>query len=313
MVKEARLLRRAKSKSRTKSEARSEEEQGKPETGVNGREIVVLRETGRETDGAVDAPQDEKVDPEAQAESATGTESSTKVGRDSSGSSDAEKDQQPPTFRRDITFADEVRPPRNRADSDMRLPQPLSTEQHIAFLENQRRETGTLRIPSPREFDRGGTVQNLDSGRGDRDTILERLQSRNGDAPDHHVDFADRRNSEDMGLRQHITIDEPAKRQRSNTRSSTFPRLMSKRTTMKTDDDEDAPAGHRRTRSKTRTWNNMRTTPSQERDPTPYLTYQPTIGRNSAFVDLTEAEREELGGIEYRALKTLAVVLVSES
>ena len=43
---------------------------------------------------------------------------------------------------------------------------------------------------------------------------------------------------------------------------------------------------------------------------TPYLSWQPTIGRNSAFVDLTEAQREELGGIEYRSLKSLALVLV---
>jgi Trk-type K+ transport system membrane component len=40
------------------------------------------------------------------------------------------------------------------------------------------------------------------------------------------------------------------------------------------------------------------------------LSWQPTIGRNSAFVDLTEAQREELGGIEYRSLKTLALILV---
>ena len=45
-------------------------------------------------------------------------------------------------------------------------------------------------------------------------------------------------------------------------------------------------------------------------DPMPYLSWQPTIGRNSQFVDLSEAQREELGGIEYRALKTLALVLV---
>jgi len=42
----------------------------------------------------------------------------------------------------------------------------------------------------------------------------------------------------------------------------------------------------------------------------PYLSWQPTIGRNSAFFELNEKQREELGGIEYRALKTLALVLV---
>jgi Trk-type K+ transport system membrane component len=34
------------------------------------------------------------------------------------------------------------------------------------------------------------------------------------------------------------------------------------------------------------------------------------VARNSNFVDLTEEQRDELGGIEYRALKTLAVVLI---
>lgn len=46
-------------------------------------------------------------------------------------------------------------------------------------------------------------------------------------------------------------------------------------------------------------------------EPTPYLTWQPTVGRNSLFVNLSEEQREELGGIEYRALKTLAWILVS--
>ena len=45
----------------------------------------------------------------------------------------------------------------------------------------------------------------------------------------------------------------------------------------------------------------------------PYLSWTPTIGRNSAFIDLTEEQREELGGIEYRALKTLALILVCKA
>jgi Trk-type K+ transport system membrane component len=35
------------------------------------------------------------------------------------------------------------------------------------------------------------------------------------------------------------------------------------------------------------------------------------VGRNSNFIDLTEEQRDELGGIEYRALKTLAVILIA--
>jgi len=42
----------------------------------------------------------------------------------------------------------------------------------------------------------------------------------------------------------------------------------------------------------------------------PYFTFNPTIGRNSLFLGLTEEQREELGGVEYRAVKVLLVVLV---
>ena len=49
----------------------------------------------------------------------------------------------------------------------------------------------------------------------------------------------------------------------------------------------------------------------KEQDPAPYLSWEPTLGRNSAFLGLSEEQREELGGIEYRSLKTLALVLLS--
>lgn len=42
----------------------------------------------------------------------------------------------------------------------------------------------------------------------------------------------------------------------------------------------------------------------------PYISFQPTVGRNSAFTSLTKEQRAELGGIEYRATKTLCKVLV---
>jgi potassium uptake Trk family protein len=48
----------------------------------------------------------------------------------------------------------------------------------------------------------------------------------------------------------------------------------------------------------------------KEEDPAPYLSWEPTLGRNSAFLGLSEEQREELGGIEYRSLKTLALVLL---
>lgn len=42
----------------------------------------------------------------------------------------------------------------------------------------------------------------------------------------------------------------------------------------------------------------------------PYLSWTATTGRNSAFLGLTAEQRDELGGIEYRALKTLAGILL---
>lgn len=58
------------------------------------------------------------------------------------------------------------------------------------------------------------------------------------------------------------------------------------------DDVNFAPAGHalRRRRSK-------------------YLSYTPTIGRNSTFMGLDKMQRNELGGVEYRSIKLLCVVV----
>ncbi len=62
-----------------------------------------------------------------------------------------------------------------------------------------------------------------------------------------------------------------------------------------------------------RTLENFRTAFSRDKDNmAPYLSWEPTLGRNSAFPDLTEEQREELGGIEYRSLKTLALILTCD-
>jgi hypothetical protein len=50
--------------------------------------------------------------------------------------------------------------------------------------------------------------------------------------------------------------------------------------------------------------------PTLETQNAPYLSYQPTIARNSQFVDLTDEQRDELGGIEYRSLKLLGKILL---
>lgn len=45
----------------------------------------------------------------------------------------------------------------------------------------------------------------------------------------------------------------------------------------------------------------------------PQLSSQVTIGRNSAFYNLTADDRERLGGIEYRSLKLLLKIVASTS
>lgn len=49
---------------------------------------------------------------------------------------------------------------------------------------------------------------------------------------------------------------------------------------------------------------------TEEQMDMPYLSYKPTIARNSKFLDLTDEQRDELGGIEYRSLKLLARIII---
>lgn len=42
-----------------------------------------------------------------------------------------------------------------------------------------------------------------------------------------------------------------------------------------------------------------------------YLSWTPTVGKNSAFIGLSREQKEELGGVEYRSLKMLRWILIS--
>jgi hypothetical protein len=45
----------------------------------------------------------------------------------------------------------------------------------------------------------------------------------------------------------------------------------------------------------------------------PYITFAATVGRNSRFTGLTEEQMDELGGVEYRALRVLLYIVVGVS
>ena len=299
VVREARSLRRSKSRSRNNTIAKDDPEAQKEQSGVRGRSIVVMHNDGdrvlgkpKGVDRIVDGKMHEKADSEAHADSVA---SSANTKRDSAEGAEEQADA-------DSDPGSMVRQSPPVSPDEVRLPQQMSPEQHIAFLENQRhpKDTAALRIPSPREFDRGGVPQALE----DDEVVESRLGHVNSD-------LAARVASEQAGpqMRNHITIDEPTMRPRNKT--ATVPRLN----TGSANDMSQPPGPHSalsRMKSRRGTFGSFRRSDNETpKEPMPYLSWEPTIGRNSMFVDLTEQQREELGGIEYRALKTLALILVT--
>lgn len=165
---------------------------------------------------------------------------------------------------------------------------------HIAFEESQSAPQNgkALRIPGPREFEKGDRATEVD----DDDTYTlgptrTGEDMRVGHVPARSYSFSAAATNASIRLRKLPTVDRilphataamtsafsmgPAKRSRAFSVSSTTPR-------------KPAPI------------------PDM-----PYLSYQPTLGRNSQFVDLTDEQRDELGGIEYRSLKLLFRVLTA--
>lgn len=302
VVREARRFRRT--KSRSKTEPRDKLDPSLAEKGVRGRSIVVLHNgeanmgdsRGSTAAGKVNAIKDTSDG------SRTSSSTSQKNGIEATDHAlGLPTPQQQLTFRREITFADDVKSGDGEDSTPAILPQRLSPEEHIKFLENQRnpKDKGALRIPGPRDFDRGSVPEPLnidDDGAPLSKDVTTPMGLSNEDP-----------------VKRNITIDEP---EHSRLRDHILPKLLTPKTATSEKSkaaptDEDHPQGNR-VRARTGTFSSLRNWGTKENEPpaTPYLSWQPTIGRNSAFVDLTEEQREELGGIEYRSLKTLAVVLV---
>ncbi|KAL8943700.1 MAG: hypothetical protein Q9216_000899 [Gyalolechia sp. 2 TL-2023] len=310
VVREARNLRRSRDRSRTKTEAKdmqgAQDLEARPQ-GVRGRSIVVLHknEGGNIADDAVSTSAAKKLD-ESEPTSTSSSNQSEKV-EPKEQQEDRAVDQLS-TLHREVTFADEVGEAGELKNSTSRLPRRLSAEEHIAFLENQRNPSKTtLRIPGPRDFDRGDVPETVHEGE-DGGALSYKTTS--------PVD--DNASASGGPVKRNITIDEPKHpRQRTGTGLSkvSIPSRSNHSThekpTSPEEHDDEKPPNLARLRARTGTFSSLRHWGSREREPaTPYLSWQPTIGRNSAFVDLTEEQREELGGIEYRSLKTLAIVLV---
>ena len=286
IVRDARALRRTKSRAVTMHP----DPEANQDMSVRGRAIQILRDTGKNLRRRESEP-------------------NTKVGRSDAESSDndvKEKQESIPDeaheLAQNVRSSDEL--------DDLRVPAQLDPEQHIRFLEIQRNpdDGEALHVPSPREFDRGSRVVNVSELGGITRRVTSNLETE----------------EPVRTLNRHITINEPEIHHPN--RTTTMPRATSRQRTqtgemarvsssnrVQTSNSEQEPKSsqfyHRHQR--TNTFSSFRrTNTARSTEGTPYLSYQPTIGRNSFFVNLTEEQREELGGIEYRALKTLALVLV---
>ncbi len=300
VVEEARVLRRSRSKGRIVSKAKDDPELGRKEKGVRGKSIVVLHD-GHTLEGSAE---EEKFGANMAEESL----SSSSARNESMTSSDESNQSEMPSERRGALGADGAVP------EIVHPPQRHNVDHHIAFLENQRspKDKSMLRIPSPREFDRGGKPEDV----GDEENAaLTRKGTARLDQPHFGaVDFGRTPLSANR-----ITINEP-KIMRSRERTNPLPRLEAEKNISHASSAQPTPSQLSKLRSRRATdlktliranTTFFRSKEDEPKEEAPYLSWVPTIVRNSTFVNLNEEQREELGGIEYRALKTLAVVLIA--
>ncbi|KAF4989920.1 hypothetical protein FGRMN_8817 [Fusarium graminum] len=218
-----------------------------------------------------------------------------------------------------IKFAETVKRSDGVDDDLTKFPQRRTHQEHIAILERQRNQDNeVLRIPGPRETERGMGPRRLedeDDGDDDNNTIAmtRTVESR----PDHAtIDSrrpAGRRPTIVIAepkrpLRQELTDDVKAVGGTLNALRMRKPRTFNRGQKELHEDDESTMGRAFRTR----TIDTIKSALSSDHTKDmPYLSYTPTMGRNSNFVGLTLEQREELGGIEYRSLRTLALILLS--
>jgi hypothetical protein len=325
-----------KSVTKTLSKARTgERDLDGEERGVNGRKIVVMHSTTTPNEMTNDAAVPEEFNEHmaksnvlAQEEKVrSSNESSNKGQSPISGAGDATS----PTggaHRPQIKFVDQVTRSDGMTDEHLQLPVQRRNEDHIAFLERQRNpdDGAVLRIPGPRDADAGVAPQAVDESDSMSQVISGRASTYDEGQPN---EDATNLNSNDQNPengppgRRNITIAEPprspigqhmaehvaedtvAARHALGALRFRKPRILKGE---KVHEDQNHSHG---SRSRPNTLQTIKTALSRDKeDGMPYLSWEPTVGRNSAFIDLTEAQREELGGIEYRSLKSLALILI---
>lgn len=215
-----------------------------------------------------------------------------------------------------ITFADTVK--RSDGVDDETKFQRWTNAEHIAILERQRNQDNeVLRIPGPRETERGVGPRRLPDNDDDDDNTVTAIRSRDS-RPDRPTleprTFRERRPTiviaePERPIRHELTEDAKAVGGTLDALRFRKPRAFNHRQNKVHEDDESgAPVQAFRAR----TIDTIKSVWSRDHtiDDMPYLSYTPTMARNSNFVGLTLEQREELGGIEYRSLRTLALILL---
>lgn len=332
VVKEAKKGRRSLAKTFSKAKSNQRDMDGE-ERGVGDRSITVMHHTTR-PNGMTNrnaTPQD--LDDHLREKERAIAEEKARSSNDTGASKDDKADQgeNGGTGPRQIKFADEVRPSK-REPSEDRLPAPRSKEDHIAILQRQRdAEVGAgavLRIPGPRDADAGIAPQPVD--RTDdihhvvsRNDTLESLELHELHRKREPVNRHDDPTMNDSGdhsdndrPRRGITIEEP-----TGTPSPVAEHVVENASALKN------VLGvlrfrkprvlkgtklhdHEKDNSRSNTLQTLCSALSHNKEEgMPYLSWEATVGRNSLFIDLDERQREELGGIEYRSLKTLLLIL----
>lgn len=295
----------------SKSKSTAQPEQTQPQNGVNGRHITVMHNGNRTrmtNDGIVLENADDKP--------SNGSSSGV-----SPNGTPPEQDAGPAVTESPgpgIRFAGTVKRSDGVEDDQLKYPRRRTDEEHIAILERQRNNNNdeVLRIPGPMDVERGLRPSRIEEGSDEAPDPVSPNAARVSSAGD-----ADR-----SARPKGITIQEPAAKEPKH--NSTMDdinddarafinvltpfRLRKPRLFNNADDklhhERDAPLSRIKRRQTLDTIRNALTR-DKDQDEAPYLSWQPTLGRNSQFHDLTEDQREELGGIEYRSLKTLSLIL----
>ncbi|RCI11466.1 hypothetical protein L249_7192 [Ophiocordyceps polyrhachis-furcata BCC 54312] len=344
-VREIRSRRPTFAKTRSKSVADVELANARPQ-GVNGRHITIVPQDGRSqriTNDGILLDSQRDVSPRTTERVKSDGSDSTAVTDDKQITTEADTprpfggggahentDAQPeegarsgPAGNLSISFANKVKRSDGMGEESLKTTHHRPNAEHIAILERQRNQDNeVLRIPGPRDAERGLGPRRLqdDDPQDEDDNALAKTRSADSQtdqtAPD-PTRIRDRHPT--------ITIAEPNRRTervKENARAiggtlETLrlrkpPQPRAGRTSHRQGAGDEGRAPRSRSASGIRRLSGIRTALSLSREPEmmPYLSYTPTLARNSNFVGLTIEQREELGGIEYRSLRTLAFILM---